>query len=333
MIIPSRRGRPTHDPTGRSAGFTVLELIVVVGIVALLAALILPAVQQARESARRAGCSNNLRQLALACHNHHAAHGHLPTGGWGYPWRFDPRRGFGVRQPGGWAGAVLPYLEQETLLAPAKTDAPGPRAAAMANAQNTGLSTFDCPTRPDGSTGRAQPGYPPANAPNVAVVGTTDYAANAGSVVVQNQRGPPTEEAGRRPGPAPWWTGEDVVDGVIYQRSTLRLSQVRDGASQTYLLGEKRVSFGGYGTGEDDGHDQSLLSGVDLDVVRWTEGPPVPDGEATGRAFAQRFGSAHGAGFLMAFGDGRVDLTAYDVDPQVHRSLGGRNDGAAAERP
>ena len=322
------------SPSGRRnvrRAFTILEMLVVLGVVALLVALVLPAVQAARESARRAQCGNNLRQLSLACANHHASRGHLPTGGWGFAWRFDPLRGAGDRQPGGWAGALLPHLEQEALLDAAKTDRPGERAAAMAVAQTAGLEIFNCPSRPDGTTGRARPGYPPINAPNVAVVGTSDYAANAGSVVVENQWGPPSLEAGDRPGPAPWWTGDDEVDGVVFQRSAVRIAQIRDGASNTYLLAEKYVSVAGYGTGADLGHDQSLLSGVDLDTVRWTAAPPRPDGDEIGRSLSQRFGSAHRDGFRAAFADGSLRSISYGIDRETHRRLGSRADGEVVE--
>ena len=88
-------------------GFTLVELLVVIAIIGILIALLLPAVQAAREAARRMQCTNNLKQLALACHNHHDTNGELPSGT-----MCDPSRGsFGFS----WIAQVLPHIEMESL--------------------------------------------------------------------------------------------------------------------------------------------------------------------------------------------------------------------------
>lgn len=85
----------------RRNGFTLLELVVTMGILGLLCALILPAVQSARESARQVSCKSQLRQLAMGFHAHETTYRRLPANGWGYRWVGVPDRGTDRHQPGG----------------------------------------------------------------------------------------------------------------------------------------------------------------------------------------------------------------------------------------
>ena len=99
----------------RTRGFTLVELLVVIAIIGILVALLLPAVQAAREAARRSQCQNNLKQLSVAVLNYENTHKTLPSGGWGWHWMGDPDGGYGKDQPGSWLYSILPYLEEANV--------------------------------------------------------------------------------------------------------------------------------------------------------------------------------------------------------------------------
>src|SRR5690242_14448588 len=118
MVMP----RSFSDRTGRSPvrGFTLIELLVVIAIIGVLVALLLPAVQQAREAARRSQCKNNLKQMGLAMHNYHDTNNSFPPGYLGYP----AASGLGCSaifntspyaQGWGWSVYLLPNLDQANL--------------------------------------------------------------------------------------------------------------------------------------------------------------------------------------------------------------------------
>src|ERR1039457_6255536 len=108
------RNRTNHDVPQQS-GFTLVELLVVITIIGILVAMLLPAVNSARESGRNAQCKNNLRQLGTACLAHEEAQGIFPAGGWGWSWVGDPDRGYGDQQPGGWIYNILPHTDQTAV--------------------------------------------------------------------------------------------------------------------------------------------------------------------------------------------------------------------------
>ena len=92
--------------SGRTRGFTLVELLVVIAIIGILVALLLPAIQAAREAARRTQCTNNLKQINLGLNNYHDTFRIFPPGAWNYA-----NRGNGLA----WTVFILPFLEQQTV--------------------------------------------------------------------------------------------------------------------------------------------------------------------------------------------------------------------------
>ena len=171
----------------KSAGFTLVELLVVITIIGILISLLLPAVQAAREAARRLQCGNNLKQLGLGALQHEAAQGWLPSDGWNNVWVGDPDLGFGANQPGGWIYNILPYMEQSTFhdIGAGKPDAE--KRSLWSGAVATALTSLFCPTRraptvlPLHQYWQANP-YPfeNINYSSTMLVACDDYAINGG---------------------------------------------------------------------------------------------------------------------------------------------------------
>jgi prepilin-type N-terminal cleavage/methylation domain-containing protein len=306
----------------RRGGFTLVEALVVIAIIGILLAILFPAVQAAREAARRTHCTNNLKQLGVAMQSHHDSYRRLPTGGWGFVWTGDPDRGTDRRQPGGWVYNILPYVEQRALRELGKGASPADKEAIAATVAQRPLSVFNCPSRRATGLYPYLGAHPVRNAIAVSQVAKTDYAANAGDVPTGGQ-GPASLEEGDN-GAFNWGNVGDAT-GTLYMRSEVRLSDIQDGTSNTYLVGEKRCITQGF----DWGDDQHMYLGHGLDTARYTamDVPPIKDGPV---AEARRFGSAHPSGCYFVFVDGSVDLITYQIDPEIHRRLGNRKDGLSA---
>ena len=171
--------------SGGRAGFTLVELLVVITIIGVLISLLLPAVQAAREAARKMQCSNNLKQLALGCLNHEQAQGSLPASGWYWLWVGDPDRGFGRAQPGGWIYNVLPYIELGPLRDLGAGMSLANKKTALSQAAQTPISGFYCPTRRSSVALPIRTSEIAFNAASsMTVAGKADYAGNAGIQVL-----------------------------------------------------------------------------------------------------------------------------------------------------
>jgi prepilin-type N-terminal cleavage/methylation domain-containing protein len=313
---------PSRTYSRGRGGFTLVELLVAIAIIGLLIALLLPAVQSAREAARRTQCKNNLKQLGLAMHNHVIAYRRYPSNGWGYLWIGDPDRGTGREQPGGWIYNILPYLEQVNLRQLGRGLSFPQKKQALSEAMQNPQPMLDCPSRPGEPLLPLKPTLVFRNADWVARVAKTDYAVNEGDYITDTREGPNTLQEGDS-GQYPW-PDTALATGICYQRSLVTPAGVTDGLSNTYLIGEKHVSRQHYYTHDDDGHDTSLYCGVDVDINRWALDPPRPDGD---QIDVRRFGSAHSGGCQFVLCDGSARLVSYTIDAEVHRRLGNRKDG------
>jgi prepilin-type N-terminal cleavage/methylation domain-containing protein len=208
----------------RRRGFTLVELLVVIAIIGVLVGLLLPAVQAARESARRGQCGNSLRQIGIALHNYLDGRRYFPAG-----YLADttsPSRDadtFDAPPGTGWGLAIAPFLE-EAASTVAYDSAAGVAAAANRPIVSRRLATFLCPS----STG-PRDAFAVLDGSGVAhgsgaVLGRSDYVANAG------------HEDPWDGSPRVDWRG--IANGPLYRNSRLRSAEVTDGLSKTVFVGE-----------------------------------------------------------------------------------------------
>ena len=286
-------------------GFTLVQLLLVITIIGILIALLLPAVQAAREAARQTQCKNNLKQIALGCLNHESLLKQFPAGGWGWGWTGDADRGTDWRQPGGWIYNILPYIEQQTLYDMGQGQTiPQPKYAAHTQRMSVPLSMLHCPTRRRAiaypliySNGTGGIGLRNANtSPGGSLtLGHTDYAGNGGDYYTDagcsmcnphspawstpsNPTGGPTSTSEVENPPGQMTSNAlitfakigKLATGIFYCGSATRMADVSDGTSNTYLVGEKSLNPDNYETGSNWGDNTDALQGDNDDITRWS---------------------------------------------------------------
>jgi len=340
----------------RKRGFTLVELLVVITIIGILIALLLPAVQAAREAARRLQCTNNLKQLALGCLGHESATRQFPTDGWGFGWTGEADWGNDWRQPGGWIYNILPFIEQQPLHdlgSGLDTSTTPTKNAAHLQRTVMPLNVLYCPTRrPALIYPWKADGFGLVNADKPSVAGRSDYAANGGDVLVdqttgggpfwgssfENQWGGPLARNQIENPPGQMTSGAQktfadiarLATGIMYCSSLIRVADITDGASNTCLLGEKSLCPDNYYNGADPSDNESAFIGDNEDITRYSGTPPnsfwPPMEDTPGLIDDMGFGSAHANGFNMAFCDGSVQVLNYSIDLTVYSYLCNRRD-------
>jgi prepilin-type N-terminal cleavage/methylation domain-containing protein/prepilin-type processing-associated H-X9-DG protein len=290
-------------------GFTLIELLVVIAIIAILIALLIPAVQKVREAAATTQCVNNLKQMGVGLHGHHDTFGVFPTGGT-VPWDPDnndywatPRGNHvagatpegPVKQKCNWGFQILPYIEQEAVYV-------------VVHPWSYPIPIYNCPSR-RGPTTNPHLGY-------------TKYLGDYCAVV---PGGPGDVWQG------PIWTVPpdahftNVITRTGTRNSPINIGAITDGTSNTLALSEKALMTTEYGGG-DWCDDSGWCDGWDPDVIRVTDHGPKQD-YADGPDPCYWVGSAHYAGVNALFADGSVRTISYSINPTLFERLADRQDG------
>jgi prepilin-type N-terminal cleavage/methylation domain-containing protein len=284
--------------TQRKNAFTLVELLVVITIIGILVALLLPAVQAAREAARRMNCSNNMKQIGLGLHLYHDTHQSFPSGWQGY--QSTTRIPDPLSAPGwGWAACILPFVEQNNVAKSLIHYDKSMGDPSNAEAVRLVLGLFRCPSdngeptfewKPDEPTGVAISQLASAN--YIGVFGTEDV----------HKCGDPS------------LSGKQCIsNGAFYHNSGLRFADFKDGLSQTFIAGERSLELDlstWVGAPAGDPCSPGLVVGTATDVA-----PNSTEEEK------HNFGSRHPTGTHFLLGDGSVHLISQYIDMNIYHAL------------
>jgi prepilin-type N-terminal cleavage/methylation domain-containing protein len=357
QVLVTRRRFERNNPGHRQgpSAFTLVELLVVIAIIGILVALLLPAVQAAREAARRTKCTNNLKNLTLGILNYESTHGNLPSSGWAGEWSGDPDRGAGAKQPGSWVFAILPFIEQVQLADMGSGVTGSARTDQLVQRDATPLEVFNCPSRRAGGPYPNAYSYQARNGDGnggvtsyrIGQMARSDYAISVGDQAAYDDHclgSSPRDYATARSATFP--PRHQNFTGITFCGSAVKIREVVDGLSNTLCLGERFVPPEYHETGQWIADDWTMYAGFQDDLVRSTfyDGrntthTPVADSQDITDTKAwplertrELFGGPHPGGCLTSMCDGSVTLTTFDVEGEAFRQLGHRSDAGTVKR-
>jgi len=276
----------------------------VIAIIGTLVGLLLPAVQSAREAARRAQCTNNLKQTGLALQNYHEARRQLPEG-----WLADSTVASGAAGVGwGWASRILPYVEEDATSR--SIDLKTPIVSGSTTVLGKVIPGFLCPSDVAG-------GSPTFNIGTLG--GACDHTkpdANPSSPATMVTRTNYVGMFGTNDAEAEAFSG----NGMFYANSRMPFRHVTDGLSKTIMVGERDSSIGGsLWIGMFEGKCEAIVRVVAI-------GDHPPNGNPAMRHFEDLM-SRHPAGANVVFADGHCDFIAESIDVNVYQALCTRKGG------
>lgn len=281
-------------------------MLVVIAIIGVLVALLLPAIQAARESARRDQCASNLRQVGLAVQASHDSHHRYPAG-----------RDGGTPYDLAWAFKLLPFMEQESIFKSWDASQPA-HSTTNATAMRTPVSTFYCPSRRDPASDRD---FVPRDATSPrGVAAGGDYAANTGRDVVNfgvDSDGNSLAQIDRSKA------------GPMFTKSRVRDRQATDGLSKTIAIGERHLPLPSAEVSPEQTAvalgDTAFFCGDLAETVLRTSKGGVANGESD--SSAEKFGSVHPSICNFVFLDGHVSAISIEVDARDFALLSSIGDG------